>query len=143
MKLYLRARDNAEEFHELKRRAPKGADVRFFPAAPYESFWLNLILPSWDNSNVVYPPRKSPQETAYEIQVANTNALCAQAKAIDAKTAQLYSSDWAAVHDEIHKRKAEEDAKAEQQLKEKDAAARDAYYRAIREAERKRIYGEI
>ena len=46
------------------------------------------------------------------------------------------------MHDEINKRKAEEDAKAEAELKEKDAAARDQYYRDMAESERRRIHGE-
>ena len=141
--IYYRARANAAAFNELKKRAPDGADVKFFPAMPYEDFWLNLRLPSWNNSNVVYPERQTPEQIAWSQQVNFVNAMVAQTKAIEQKHAQLYSSDWAAVHQEIHKQQAAENEKAEAEQKEKDAAARDNYYRAIAEGERKRMRGEI
>ena len=142
MDLYIRARANAAAFNELKRCPPKGADLRFFPAMPYESFWLNLRLPSWNNPGVVYPERQTPEQVAWAQQVMFTRAMCEQTKAIEQKHAQLYSSDWHAVHAEINRKKAEEDDKAEQELKAKDQAARDQYYKELAEAERRRVYGE-
>ena len=69
--------------------------------------------------------------------------MCAQTKAIEAKHAQMHSPDWAGAYDEIHKRKAEADAKAEQELKQKDLEARQNYYLSLQEAERKRMRGEV
>ena len=140
-RLYIRILENDIACDKLKRRAPAGVDKSFVPVAPHSLFWANMQMPAWDR-NVTIPLRKSPADIAWEIQVANVNAAVAQAKAIEAKHAQLYSSDGAAVHDEIHRRKAEEDEKAEQELKEKDQAARDQYYKDLAEAERRRIHGE-
>ena len=134
---------NHVAFADHKDKAPLGADTRYARIEPHSRFWDDMALPSWTNPGLKYPVRRTPEQIAWENQVALTTAMCAQTKAVEAKHAQLYSSDWAAVHDEIHKRKAEEDAKAEAELKEKDQAARDEYYKSVLEAERRHVRGEI
>ena len=116
--------------------------VWFEPATPHSTFWIDLQLPSWTKAHVTFPLRQTPEQIAWAQQVALTAAMCAQTKVIEAKHAQMHSADWATVHDEIHKRKAEEDEKAEAELKEKYLEARQNYYLSLQEAERKRIYGE-
>ena len=142
VKLYVRILENDIEIGKLKARAPACVDKQFVAVEPHSLFWALINLPSWDKG-VTFPPRKSPADIAWQNQVAITNAAVAQAKAIEAKHAQMFSPDWAAVHDEIHKRKAEEDEKAEAELKAKDLEARQNYYLSLQEAERKRIRGEI
>ena len=94
MEMFYKGRANAAAFNELKRRAPDGADLKFAPAMPYDSFWLNLRLPSWNNPGVIYPERQTPEEVAWAQQVAFTNAAVAQAKAIDLKFAPHGGQDW-------------------------------------------------
>ena len=104
---------NHVAFNEHKDRAPVGADTRYARIEPRSRFWDNMQLPSWTNVNLTYPPRRTPEQIAWSQQVNFVNAMCAQTKAIEAKHAQMHSPDWAAVHDEINKRKAAEDEKAE------------------------------
>ena len=143
MHLYLRARDNAAEFYELKRRAPKGADLRFFGAMPYESFWLNLILPSWNNPNVVYPERQTPEQIAWAQQVAITTAMVNAAKANDLKFAPNGGRDWHEGQKIDQERLDAANAKFEAEQKERDQKSRDAYSQALLENERRHVRGEI
>ena len=142
MDLFERGKRNAAAFQSHLRHAPPGADTWFEPATPHSTFWIDLQLPSWTKPHVTFPARQSPEDAAWERQVAFTNAMVAQQKAIEAKHAQMFFSDWAAVHDEIHKGKAAEDEKAEAELKAKDLEARQNYYLSLQEAERRRVYGE-
>ena len=126
----------------MKARAPAGVDKKFVAVEPHSFFWAVMNLPSWEKV-VTFPPRKSPADIAWQNQVNFTKAMCAGIKAQEAKHAQMFSSDWAAVHDEINRKKAEEDDKREAELKAKDQAARDAYYKNLAEAERRHIHGEV
>lgn len=141
--LYFRILKNHSAFANHKVHAPAGADTSFSRIEPHSRFWLDMALSSWNNPGVKYPERQSPEQIAWAQQVAFTTALCEQTKAIEAKHAHMHSADWGAVYDEIHKRKAAEDEKAEQALKEKDQAARDEYYKSVLEAERRHVRGEI
>ena len=134
--LFDRGKRNAAAFQSLLRHAPPGADTWFEPATPHSTFWIDLQLPSWTKPHVTFPLRQTPEQIAWAQQVAFTNAMCAQTKAIEAKHAQMHSPDWAGAYDEIYKRKAEADAKAEQELKQKDLEARQNYYLSLQEAER-------
>ena len=143
MDLFDQGKRNASAFQSHKRKAPPGADVWFDAATPHSTFWIDIQLPSWTKPHVTFPLRQTPEQIAWAQQVAFTNAMCAQTKAIEAKHAQMHSPDWAGAYDEIHKRKAEADAKAEQELKQKDLEARQNYYLSLQEAERKRMRGEV
>ena len=142
MDIYLRARANAAAFNELKRKAPPGADTWFEYATPHNTFWSDLQLPSWTKAYVTYPPRKSPADIAWEQQVAFTNAMVEQYKALDQKFAPNGGKDWYEINKIEQERVDAENEKREAELKAADAAARDEYYQNIAIGERKRLYGE-
>ena len=142
VKLYVRIIENEIQISKLKARAPAGADKTFVPVEPHSRFWASINLPYWD-SDAMFPPRKSAAGIAWEIQVAITNAMVAQAKANDLKFAPHGGQDWAEINKLERERVDAEAEKAEQELKEKDQAARDEYYKNIAIGERKRLRGEI
>ena len=143
MDIFFRGRANAAAFYELKKRAPDGADLRFFGAMPYESFWMNLRLPSWNDPGVVYPERQTPEQIAWQQQVNLVNEAVAQAKALDAKFAPNGGRDWHEVQKIEQERQIAADEKFAAEQKERDAKSRDAHYKAVLENERRHVRGEI
>ena len=102
-----------------------------------------MQLPSWTNFNLTYPVRRTPQEIAWQNQVANMNAMCAQAKAIDAKFSPNGGKDWFEVQKIEQERQIAADEKFEAEQKERDQKSQDAHYRAVLENERRHARGEI
>ena len=141
--LYVRILRNHIGFADHKARAPAGADTGFSRIEPHSRFWDKMALSSWNNPGVTYPERQSPEEIAWANQVANVNAMVAQAKQLDARQSLgTIGPNWyeAAKVEQERQRVANE--KAEAEAKEKDAERRDQYYRSVVEAERRHAHGE-
>ena len=143
MALFLKSKDNAAAFQLHLRRAPEGADTRFFPAMPFEEFWLNLRMPPWNNPGVVYPERQSPEQIAWAQQVALTTAMVEQQKALDLKFAPHGGQDWHEIQKIEQERQIAADEKFAAEQKERDQQSRDAHYQAVLENERRHVRGEI
>ena len=140
--LFDRGKRNAAAFNAHLRHAPPGADTWFEAATPHSTFWQDITLPCWTKPYITFPFRQTAEDIAWQTQIALTKAAVDAARMSEQKHAQLYSSSWHEVQKLEQERKAAEDEQAEAELKEKDAAARDQYYASLKEAERRRIYGE-
>jgi hypothetical protein len=120
-------------FHNLGQRAPKGVDTSFPRVEPYDGFWECMFMPSYVTPGKSYPPQPPSKKEQEEAAMRNfAIAAAEQAKAWSLKV--VTESD----REIINRRE------AEAALKEQDerAASLEAFYKAEREAERRRVYGE-
>lgn len=128
MDLHRRIAANDAAFSALCHRVPAEVDPSaFLRAAPYADFWRNMRMPSWNNPGLTYPERAKPVDPIAEIALASA----AFAKRWDAKVPMTPEAHQA----ELDKKEAEQKAKAD--------ADREAFYRSVAEADRRRMRGGV
>lgn len=129
---------NAAAISEARCRRPSGAD-RHLVGADHPRLRDRLRLPFWDEPERI----RFPKDQAWELQVAMTNAMVDQAKALEQKHALMYSDNWWAAKQLEAEQQRAENEKREAEMKAKAIADREAYHRSVQEQERRRMRGEI
>ena len=127
---------NSAAIDAAHRRRPSGVR-RELVGADHPQLRASLRLPHWDDPGRI----RFPRDEAWEFQVATTNAMVAQAKALEQKCALMHGPDWWAAKQIEDERLRAESARRDEEAKAKAEADRKAFYRAQQEADRRRRLG--
>lgn len=131
--VWRRVARNSHAINEARRRRPSGVR-RELTGADHPELRATLRLPYWDEPTRI----RFPRDTAWEFQVATTNMLVAQAKALEAKGALMHGPDWWAARKLEDERVRAESARRDEEAKRKAEADRQAYYAALQAEDRRR-----
>ena len=144
--LYARIDENAAAISDLHSRAPRGEPLRLFEDAEIVARGLerytaeqpplrdNLKLPNFDRSNEIAYPKPAPLNPFI-------NVMLDHIKAVEAKQAGLFTSDWAAAQKVRNEQtRIEMDKRAEVDAA-KAASEKRKYEQAVVEGDRRRRMG--
>ena len=127
---------NTAAIHAAHRQRPPGVQ-RELIGADHPALRANLRLPHWDAPDRIAFPR----DEAQAFQLAMSDMMVAHAKALDAKMALTSGPGWFEGQRLAAEQIRAESDEREQEMREKAAADREAYHRALLELERRKVTG--